>query len=245
VKSSRPGAYAADLAAEVARWQAQGRQVYLLLSASGASFALPGYRLEPAGGFTLDIPEFEQLTDQKPRNVSRLTLPFQIYRAVPSAPGVLGTAPAPLTPSDFAAQVSGFYRPEARADGGDYAWTNGDALLRLAWPAGSSPQTVRLALAAGVRPDHLGPASVCLSALPEAGVWPAVPDAAVALGCQTVGATQAEYSVRLDPSVLPPVPGGTLLLRITSEPWVPAAEDPRQTDQRAVGVQFGGMTVAP
>ncbi|MEI7772700.1 MAG: hypothetical protein WCI67_22100, partial [Chloroflexales bacterium] len=109
VKSSRPGAYAADLAAEVARWQAQGRQVYLLLSASGGSFALPGYRLEPAGGFTLDIPEFEQLTDQKPRNVSRLTLPFQIYRALPAVPGALGTAPAPLAPDDFAAQVGGFY----------------------------------------------------------------------------------------------------------------------------------------
>jgi hypothetical protein len=60
-----------------------------------------------------------------------------------------------------------------------------------------------------------------------------------------VGAAPAEYAVRLDPAALPSAPGGTLLLRITSEPWVPAAEDPRQTDQRAVGVQFGGMTVAP
>ncbi len=245
VKSSRPGAYAADLAAEVARWQTQGRQVYLLLSASGGSFALPGYRLEPAGGFALDIPEFEQLTDQKPRNVSRLNLPFQIYRALPTTPGTLGTAPAPLAPADFAAQVGGFYRPETRTDGSSYAWTNGDARLRLAWPANVAPQTVRLTLAAGARPSRLGPASVCLSAQPEHGVWPAVPDAAIDLGCQPVGAAPAEYVVRLDPATLPPDPGGTLLLRITSDPWVPAAEDARQTDERAVGVQFGGMAVTP
>ncbi|MBX0327904.1 hypothetical protein K2Z83_09480, partial [Oscillochloris sp. ZM17-4] len=245
VKSSRPGAYADSLAAEVARWQAEGRQVYLLLSASGAGFALPGYRLEPAGGLTLDIPEFEQLTSQKPRNVARLTLPFQIYRALPASSGVLDTARLPLTPDSFAAQVYGFYRPEDRADGSRYAWTNGDALLRLAWPGGAAAQTVRLTLAGGDRPAHLGPARVCLSARPEDGVWPEVSDAAVDLGCVEVSDAPAEYALRLDPAALPPAPGGTLLLRITSESWVPAAEDSRQTDQRSVGVQFGGMTASP
>ncbi len=243
VKSSQPGAYANDLAAEVARWQGQGRQVYLLLGASGASFVLPGYRLEPTGSFTLDIPEFEQLTNQKPRNVARFNLPFQIYRAVPSIPGVLATAPAPLAPNDFAAQVTGFYRPEARDDGSTYAWTNGDAQLRLAWPVGATAQTVRLTLASGVRPEQIGPATVCFSAQPEAGVWPVVSATAVDLGCMPVSATPTEYTVRLDPAALPPVPGGTLLLRMTSDSWVPAAEDSRQTDRRAVGVQFGGMTV--
>ncbi|NNJ10179.1 hypothetical protein EKD04_007550 [Chloroflexales bacterium ZM16-3] len=242
VKSSQPGAYADALAAEVARWQSQGREVYLLLSASGASFALPGFRLDPAGGFALDIPEFEQLTSQKPRNVARLTLPFQIYRALPSTPGVLDTARLPLTPDDFVAQVGGFYRPESRADGSRYAWTNGDALLRLAWQADAAPQTLRLTLAAGERPAHLGPARVCLSAQPEDGVWPQVSDAAVDLGCQEVAGDLAEYTVHLDPAALPPAPGGTLLLRITSEAWVPAAEDSQQTDQRSVGVQFGGIT---
>jgi hypothetical protein len=245
VKSSRPGSYAADLAAEVARWQSAGRQVYLLLSASGAGLALPGFRLEPAGGFALDLPEFEQLTDQKPKNISRLTLPFRIYRALPATPGVLDTAPLPLAADDFAAQVGGFYRPELRADGSSYAWTNGDALLRLAWPAGAAAQTLKLTLAAGERPAHLGPAQVCLSAQPEDGVWPELPEAAVDLGCLPVSAEPGGYTLRLDPAALPPAPTGTLLLRITSAPWVPAAEDPRQTDRRAVGVQFGGMSVAP
>jgi hypothetical protein len=55
----------------------------------------------------------------------------------------------------------------------------------------------------------------------------------------------ASYSVRLDPATLPPAPGGTLLLRLDSQPWVPAAEDARQNDRRAVGVQFGGLGLIP
>ncbi|NTW01814.1 MAG: hypothetical protein HGA19_11050, partial [Oscillochloris sp.] len=241
VKSNRPGAYAADLAAEVAHWQSAGRQVYLVLSASGASFALPGYQLEPVGGFTLDLPEFEQLTDQKPRNVAQLKLPFQIYRALPATPGVLGTLKMPIAPDDFASQVSGFHWPEIRTDGSRYAWTNGDALLRLAWPTGSTPETIKLNLAAGKRPDHLGAAAVCFSAQPEQGVWPEVSGTVVDLGCVTVASKPAEYTVQLDPAVLPPTPSGTLLLRITNQAWIPAAEDPAQTDQRSVGVQFGGV----
>jgi hypothetical protein len=51
--------------------------------------------------------------------------------------------------------------------------------------------------------------------------------------------------MRLDPASLPPAPGGTLLLRLDSQPWVPAAEDARQNDRRAVGVQFGGLGLIP
>jgi hypothetical protein len=241
VKSSQPGAYAADLAAQVARWQSQGRSVYLLLSASGAGFALPGYRLEPAGDVGLDLPEFEALTDQKPQNVSRLSLPFRVYRAVPAAPGVLGGAPLPLTPSDFAAQLAGFYRPELAAGGAAYAWTNGEGLLRLPWPANAAAQTVTLALSPGQRPAQLGPGRVCLSAQPEDGVWPKLAGAPLELGCFELSAGPSDYPLRLDPAALPPTASGTLLLRIVSEPWVPAAEDPRQTDRRAVGVQFLGL----
>jgi hypothetical protein len=244
VKSSTPGKYADDLAAQARLWRAEGREVYLLLSASGGAFALPGFALEPAGSFTLDLPEFEQLTDQKPRNVSRLTLPFQIYRAVPAAPGTVATL-SPATPDAFAAQVAGLYRPEQRLDGGAYSWTNGDTTLRLPWPAGAGPAAVRLELAAGPRPAHLGPASVCVSALPEAALWPETPGEPVPLGCLEVGAAPGTYELRLDPAALPPAPSGTLLLRLDSQPWVPAAEDPRQNDRRAVGVQLGTVSLSP
>ncbi len=245
VKSTTPGKYADALAAQARRWHGQGRSVYLLLSASGASLALPGFALEPVGSFTLDLPEFEQLTDQKPRNVARLTLPLTIYRAVPTDPGSVAAPPPPLTPSDFAAQVVGFYRPERRPDGSAYSWTNGDAMLRLPWPAAATPAELSIQLAAGPRPAQLGPARVCLSALPEAPLWPETQGTPVELGCLEVGEQPQRYSVRLDPATLPPAPGGTLLLRLDSQSWVPAVEDPRQNDRRSLGVQLGAVSLAP
>jgi len=243
VKSTAPGEYAAELAAQVRRWRDQGREVYLAESASGGAFALPGFALEPAGAFQLDLPEFEQLTDQKPRNVSRLVLPFVLYRAVPAETGRLATAAPPLAPDDFAAQVTGLYRPEQGAEGRPYSWTNGEALLRLPWAPGATAPSVALDLAAGERPPHLGPARLCVEARPEAGVWPRLAPAPppVELGCFDVAERPATYTLRLDPVALPPAAGGTLLLRLASPSWVPAAEDPRLNDRRAVGVQFLGL----
>jgi hypothetical protein len=241
VKSSSPGQYAADLAQVVARWQAGGRNVYLALSASGGAFALPGYTLEPAGAFTLDLPEFEALTDQKPRNVAQLALSFNIYKLTPATPDTIGTTPAPIGPNDVATQVQGFYRAETTAAGVPYSWTNGDALLRLAWPADAVPTEVRLQLAAGERPAHLGPAEVCVFAQPEAPIWPTTATPEVALGCVTPGVEPDVYRVQLDPAQLPPAASGTLLLRLAGPAWVPAAEDARLIDQRAVHVQFYGL----
>ncbi|MFQ3662470.1 MAG: hypothetical protein SNJ69_08765 [Chloroflexaceae bacterium] len=244
VKSAQPGNYAADLALQARHWRDEGREVYLMLSASGGSFALPGFDLEPAGAFTLDLPEFEQLTDQKPRNVSRLTLPFVIYRLVPGAPGVVATAGPSLSPGAFAAQVTGFYRPEATPAGRAYAWTNGEASLRLPWPADATAGEVWLELGAGERPAHLGPARVCLSALPETSLWPTTTGAPLELGCFAIGAEPGRYRVRLDPARLPPAPTAALLLQLTGKPWVPAAEDPRQNDRRDLGVQMYGVEMA-
>jgi hypothetical protein len=245
VKSSTPGRYAAELAAEARRWQSSGRTVYLMLSASGASFALPGFALEPVGDFELNLPEFEQLTDQKPRNVSRLTLPFTIYRATPAAAGSIAAPAPPLAPATFSAQVAGLYRPELRADGSAYSWTNGDATLRLPWRADAAPATLELELASGPRPAHLGAARVCVSAMPEASIWPPLEEAWVSLGCLDVSELPARHTVQLSPADLRPAPTGTLLLRLDSAPWVPAAEDPRQNDRRSVGVQLGAVSLGP
>jgi hypothetical protein len=243
VKSTQPGAYAADLARQVQHWRESGREVYLLLSASGAGLVLPGFALEPVGSLTLDLPEFEQLTDQKPRNVSRLMLPFQVYRLVPAAPEHLAAPQLPLAPDDFAAQVQGFYRPEQRQDATSYAWSDGAALLRLPWTSAQQPQTIELALAAGDRPAHLGAAEACVGAQVETAIWPLSDTPVIDLGCVEIVSEEQWYRFVLDPQQLPPASGGTLLLHIDSEAWVPAAEDSRRSDQRAVGVQFGGLRV--
>jgi hypothetical protein len=245
VKSTQPGAYADQLAAQVRRWQAEGRTVYTLLSASGASFALPGLALVPTGQFALDLDEFEALTDQKPRNVSQLVLPFAIYRLEPAPTATLAGGNLPITPNDFVAQVNGFHRPEVGNDGVPYAWTNGEGIVRLFWGNNTTAGTVLVRAAAGERPVHLGTGRLCVSGSPEQQPWRAQDLAFTPLGCFELSETMAEYSLQLDPALLPPAPSGTLLLRLESDSWVPAAEDPRQRDQRSVGVQFGGIRTEP
>lgn len=176
VKSSEPGAYADVLAQQIHNWQAQGHTVYLVLSASGGSMAMPGFDLQRVSAMTLDLPEFEQLTEQKPQNVAQLVLPMAVYRLEEGSPGELATLAGPLTATDFAAQVQGFYLAEAlpAAAGSDsvastatpaganpayYAWTDGEALLRLAWDPDAPPSALRLTAAGGQRPAHLGPAA--------------------------------------------------------------------------------------
>lgn len=246
VKSSEPGNYAALLAEQVQHWQEQGRTVYMLLSASGGDFVLPGFRLQPVGHAKLDLPEFEQLTNQKPRNVSQLTLPLALYmlQADPQ-PERISVQQPPIAADDFAAQVQGFYLAESssapRTDSASYAWTDGDALLRIPWRAGEQPAGLSIQLAGGERPLHLGAAEVCLSLLPEAQPWPQTSGKFTPLGCLNLSSDMHSYRIPLDKLDIPAAATGSALLRIESATWIPAEEDPRQVDQRIVGIQFGGL----
>jgi hypothetical protein len=163
------------------------------------------------------------------------------------------TLALPLQPDDFAAQVRGFYLPEPAgptaaagplSSADTYAWTDGDALLRIPWPTGQRPDELRLQAAGGERPAHLGPARLCLSLLPETTPWPTTSETAAAwhpLGCLTLDTAMQRYRLPLEPGSLPTAPGGSALLRLESNAWVPAAEDPSFHDERPVGVQFGGL----
>jgi hypothetical protein len=240
VKSRDPGRYAEQLARYVGEWRARGRQVYLAAGPSGA-LQLPGLALEPAGTIALDLDEFEQLTDQKPRNVQRFQIEFALYRLVPA-----GQAPPAqaLGPADYAAQLTGFYRAE-QFGGQTLGWTNGAALLRLELSPGPPPSAVVLRLAGGRRPDALGPARACLSAGPLAEPWTS--DAQTPLSpphCVSLAEAPAEIRLPLDPA-LTLEPGQALLLRIESDTWIPARDDPQGRDPRRLGVQFGGLRLEP
>ncbi len=242
IKSREPGNYAPQLARYVERWRAQGRQVYLVLGASGA-VGLPGFRLEPAGRIGLDLQEFEQLTNQKPLNTHALRADYAVYRLVP---GAAAQAPASLTVGEYAAQVRGFY-PVEQSEA--MAWTDGDALLRLPWPQDGRPLTLTLRLAGGPRPASLGPAQVTVMIRPEPSFHvddPAAPPF-VELARLTLREEPAGYTVTLDPRALAAPPTGTFLLRLAGNAWVPAASDivPPSNDRRGLGVQFGGVDVAP
>jgi hypothetical protein len=238
IRSEDPGKYADQLAGYVRRWQDQGRRVYLALGPNGA-VELPGLRPERLGPLALRLPEFQQLRDQKPRGLQNFAFDFVLYRLTPAAAGA--TARAPIAVDDYTAQVRGFYHPE-QIDGRALAWTDGDALLRLAWPSDGAPQTLILNLSPGAaRPASLGPARVCVSYRPEPSF--ALADRSF-IGEQCFdlnGAAMAGYRFTIDPRGQPPPATGTYLLRIASQSWVPAESDPAQIDQRRLGVQFGGL----
>ena len=239
IKSKEPGNYAQDLARYIRRWQDQGRSVYLIEGASGA-VGLPGLRAEPAGRFTLALDEFEQLTDQKPSNVQKLTADYAVYKLAPGAPML----PAAVTPTDYQVQVRGFYRAEQLA-GETLAWTNGDALLRLPWPRDGKPFTLAVTLAPGQRPATLGPVQAHFSYRPEPDYWVENPQAAPfrPIASVQLRANTQRYTIQIDPRGVPAPPTGSFLLRIASATWVPAQADQRSLDQRRVGVLFGGAAV--
>jgi hypothetical protein len=242
IKSSIPQQYAAQLARYVKRWQEQGRAVYLIFGPSGG-MGLPGFQFAPAGRMALQhLSEFEQLQDQKPHNVQDFNLDFAIYR-LDAGDSASSSTPATIALNDYAAQLRGFYRAEQIA-GVDLAWTTGDTLLRLPWPADGRPRTLVIRLAGGQRPASIGPGRVCLEFWPEMN-FTAAPPAAIpgTLGCFELKEQMAEYKLTIDPRVYPNAAAGAVLLRLRSDTWVPAKADPAQVDRRALGIQFGGLSV--
>ncbi len=245
VKSSQPGAYADALAVQVRHWQQEGRTVYTVLSASGGNFVLPGFDLEPVHFFDLRLPEYEQLTNQKPRNVAQLSLPFGVYKLTEGPPGQPATLPFPLTATDFAAQIQGFYLPEQRpgADKSTYAWTNGDAIIRLAQPDPGKDYQIELRVAAGERPVHMQPARLCLAIQPETELWPVTSGERHALGCLTLTADMQTYHIPIDIQQIPATPTGSLLVHLESDAWIPANADAQLQDRRSVGIQFEQLSI--
>lgn len=241
IKSKEPDKYADSLARYVQRWRSEGRQVYLALGASGG-VELPGFSLERIDGVTLHLPEFEQLSNQKPRNIQMLDIDFTIYRLDPVSPPPI--RPTSVGVDDYAMQVRGFYHPE-EIGAARLAWTDGDALLRFPWSA-QDALSISLNLAGGKRPPPLGAAHVCLSLHTEQSTWAQDPNAVfVPLGCFDLPETMTTLRLSFDPRRYPLSTTGFAVLRFESASWRPMLIDPALHDQRPLGIQFGGLSVHP
>ena len=152
---------------QMARWQAQGRNVYLLIGNDGGRLFLPQTRLRLVERVVLAVPEFEQLTTQKPHNAYVLNQAFGLYVAERwnGAGSPLAELPLEmdLGSNGYIFQSGGFYGDEATPDGTTYCWTKGEGILRLPWPEEDAAVTVTLRLAGGKRPAELGSAQVTLA----------------------------------------------------------------------------------
>lgn len=225
----------AQIEAQIARWQAQGREVYLLVGNDGGRLFLPHLRLHPLDRFLLKVPEFEQLTTQKPHNAYSLEQAFGLYLPEAwSGPGSsLGELPleVDLGAGGYIYQVGGFYSDEVAPDGTSYCWTRGTAALRLPWPAEDALVTVTARLAGGRRPAEIGPASVTLSL----GQW----QAGDLRGEWQVGTAQLEETYTTRTFVLPLCPvteDQTVRLFLVSPTWK-QADHGLGGDVRPLGIQ--------
>lgn len=248
------------LDAWIARQEAAGRTVRLLMAAGGGKLLLPNHRLVPADRITIALQQFETLAAQKPFNRQTNLLSYTLYTLRPLAPGEspLGTLPYTVAAGqadEFAllgngGTTSGFYAVE-QDDGTVYRWTDGQALLRIPWPGDGRPLTLRLTLAAGPRPAALPPAQVVVGLRPDAGSA----EQERALATITVGPAFADYTIAIPANTLGPTRDGTAVIAlgmprtlvgkdlrpVPGSTWKPSAfpaDTANSTDPRDLHVRF-------
>ena len=245
VKGRIPAKYPAAFAGQVARWRDEGRQVYLLLAASGGDMLFPGFVPRSVGVWNLRLREFQQLQEQKPKLSYVNDVPFHLYELVPA-----GSIEPTLSFSydDTAAQVAGFYRSEPGGnDQARAAWTDGLGVLRL--PAAAQGQTATLRVAGGRRPQALGLARMCVDIVPEPTVYPEERVSGDALAWRELGCTDLDEQASNVPIDLPMLQAkSSLLLRLRSESWRPseALVEPGASpspDERRLGLRFLGADI--
>jgi len=259
--------------------EAAGRRVHVLMSAGGGKLFLPHHQFVATDRIDLPLLQFEKLDNQKPYNQQRNILGYTLYDLRPVAAGAnaLGTLPYRVTAGqgDEAALLgastsgSGFYNVEcdpatATCDTGNaapgvipYRWTDGEALVRIPWPADGKPLPLRLTLSAGPRPATLPPAQVVVGIRPA----PAFADQEQQLGVLTVGGEWATYTIPIPANALPRTDDGTALIHLAmprtadgkpapGATWKPSnypVQTNNSADPRDLHVRFAGLelTVAP
>ncbi len=218
---------------QIRLWQSEGRAVYLLIGNDGGRLFLPHTRLRYLERFELAVPEFEQLSTQKPHNAYTLRQAFGLYtpEAWDGKGSLLGELPleVDLGSGGYIYQAGGFYGDEISPEGTTYCWTGGRGLLRLPWPEEGEVR-LTLSLAGGKRPAEIGPAQVEL--------W---------LGEHLVGKWElgegfATYTATLSAREVVPGPGRTVLLALVSSTWN-QADYGLGNDRRPLGVQVDKVRI--
>ncbi|HMA37634.1 MAG TPA: hypothetical protein VKY74_24485 [Chloroflexia bacterium] len=258
----------------VQRWQKQGYTVYALLGANGGKLFMPDLALVPhtQGGapeWVYNVPELEQLTAQKPKNISMSTLPWGLYDIVSRTQTTVPELPFHLDIGgrDYEYLVAGFSGKEkthpSDPDAAAWRWTYHDAFLRLPWPASATAQGARLTLRLSAGPpERRVPAPKHPTAAESARLVPAPSGALMLpapaqvsilassgppLGQVTLapGAPFQDVTIPV-PSSVPPDPANPhyLLLHLVSTTWSPAAAEV-SADIRALGVEVDSVALDP
>jgi hypothetical protein len=97
-------------------WRAQGRDVILAFGTNGGKLQVPNYELQPAGEFSLDVPQWAFAYDFMPRSAWRVNLDYALFRAVPRTTPATYPFVLNFGGDDFPYLVRGFMEraPEAQ-----------------------------------------------------------------------------------------------------------------------------------
>jgi len=228
----------------VTRWQKDGYRVWVMMSANGGKLHFPNLSLKEEWRWEYSVPEFEQLREQKPFNVSHAYLPWGIYSVQPKAPMPELPFELDIGEMDYKWLVAGFYWEErTKEDEPRWRWTRDNAVLRLPLRATADGATFQ-------------PASLKLRVRPETPVEGRKPlrsePVTVTLTLEKTpigeivvppGSDFADYSVQVPPGI--PVPqngsdGG--LLTISAPTWSPRVPGVSY-DPRALGIQIDAVAL--
>ncbi len=118
----------------VRRWRSEGHDVFVIAGTNGGKLAFKDMKLREIGEWSMDVPEFEQLFDQKPANTYRSALHFGIYH--PETSPLAGATPSDSVAVDvggfdYKYLASGFYEKESDRSGAVYRWTGAEARIRI------------------------------------------------------------------------------------------------------------------
>lgn len=236
IRSLTPEKYGRELASLWQTWMDEGRAVFYIAGANGALW-MPDMHLVKKEPIAITVPEFSQLLNQKPGTFGRMQISYQRYQIV-AGPGRL---PDRIDTSDTASQVSGFYPYEQDSTERTYAWTTGDAVIRMPLP--TTPTTIAITAAAGTNIANIPAQRLCLAYAGQALPWTEHEVTWQEAGCVALTATSGTYTFTL--TDIPPSATDTLLIKLASTPWVPAEVDPLQNDRRTLGFQFEEAAYIP
>jgi hypothetical protein len=230
----------------IQRWQSQGYKVWVMMGANGGQLNLPGYSLKQEGTWDYRVPEFEQLTTQKPTNVSESFLPWGIYSLEPKQAAQPWPFKLDIGENDYQNLVAGFNKQERDNPSSPYwRWTGGQSILRVPWPTQPASSktydggTVTLRL----RPESPVPGKAAVRTQPLT-VTVTLDNTPVGTVVVPPGSDFTDYTLHVPPGI-PKV--GTdpdnALLGVKSPTWSPY-DAGVSNDQRALGVQMDGVEIS-
>lgn len=236
IRSLTPEKYGRELTTVWQGWMNEGRSVFYVAGANGALW-MPNMHLVKKEPITVNLPEFSQLLNQKPGSFGRMQISYQRYQIVAGS----GRLPERIDTSDTASQVSGFYPSEQDTTQRTFAWTTGDAVIRMPLP--TAPTTIAITAAAGTNIANIPAQRLCLAYAGQALPWIDGEPTWQEAGCATLTSTSGTYTFAL--TTIPTSATDTLLIKLASTPWVPADVDPLQNDRRTLGFQFEEAAYIP